>query len=109
MQVEMPDQPGADRRERAHRSLRIFSAVVSAVFCLIMGIFLVIAPWMEPWDTNFFSFLSPDSFREATFAEWWRGVWSSNYFRGAISGLGVLNIYIAFLEAFRLRRFARED
>jgi hypothetical protein len=29
------------------------------------------------------------------------------YVRGAISGLGVVNLYVAFVEIFRLRRFAR--
>jgi hypothetical protein len=28
------------------------------------------------------------------------------YFRGAVSGVGVINIYLSVLEAFRLRRFA---
>ena len=28
------------------------------------------------------------------------------YLRGAISGLGVVNLYISLIEAFRLRRFA---
>ena len=31
----------------------------------------------------------------------------NTYLRGAISGLGVVNLYIAVVEAFRLRRFAR--
>jgi hypothetical protein len=28
------------------------------------------------------------------------------YVRGAVSGLGVVNIYISMLELYRLRRFA---
>jgi hypothetical protein len=28
------------------------------------------------------------------------------YFRGSISGLGLVNIFVAFLEIIRLRRFA---
>src|SRR5205085_2785100 len=33
--------------------------------------------------------------------------WENMYVRGAVSGLGVVNLYISFLEIFRLRRFAR--
>ena len=33
--------------------------------------------------------------------------WTSSYFRGALSGLGVLNIYISIGELLRLRRPAR--
>jgi len=93
-------------REDQNRSLQIASAVVAAIFCLVMGCFLVIVPWMTTWETNYFSFLSADSFKEATFSEWWRNVWISSQFRGAITGLGFVNIYIAVVEAFRLRRFA---
>jgi hypothetical protein len=32
------------------------------------------------------------------------GVWDSPYFRGALSGLGVVNIYISLAEVFRFRR-----
>ena len=37
----------------------------------------------------------------------WHRFWDNSYVRGAISGLGVVNLYISFLEIFRLRRFAR--
>ena len=35
-----------------------------------------------------------------------RGVWLNGYFRGAVSGLGVLDLWIALGEVFRLRRFS---
>jgi hypothetical protein len=62
------------------------SAVVFITFCLEIGLFLLIFPWTEYWDGNYFSDL---------------------YVRGAVSGLGVVNLYISFVEIFRLRRFAR--
>ena len=37
---------------------------------------------------------------------WAQSVWVSPYFRGAISGIGLVNIYISFVEVFRLRRFS---
>jgi hypothetical protein len=43
----------------------------------------------------------------ASLAPEWRVYWFNAYVRGAVSGLGIVNVYIALLEIFRLRRFAR--
>jgi hypothetical protein len=72
-------------------------AVLFVTFCLEIGLFLVIFPWTEYWGGNSFSTLLPE----------WRQYWQNAYMRGAISGLGVVNLYIAAVEIFRLRRFAK--
>jgi hypothetical protein len=59
-----------------------------------LGMFLVIFPWSDFWDRSFFSSLAPE----------WRLYWDNAYLRGAVSGLGILNVYIALVEIFRLRR-----
>ena len=73
------------------------SAVVFITFCLEIGLFLLIFPWTEYWDGNYFSSLMPQM----------KNYWDNLYVRGAVSGLGVVNLYISFVETFRLRRFAR--
>lgn len=73
------------------------SAVVFVTFCLEVGLFLLIFPWTDFWDANYFSTLIPG----------WSAYWGNLYVRGAISGLGMVNLYISFIEIFRLRRFAR--
>ncbi len=73
------------------------SAVVFITFCLEIGFFLLIFPWTEAWDSNYFSTLIPDL----------KPYWDNMYLRGAISGIGVVNLYISFVEMFRLRRFSR--
>lgn len=72
-----------------------FSALLFIIFCLEVGLFLLVFPWTEAWDSNFFSGMVPE----------WHRYWDNDYVRGAVSGLGVLNLYIAILEIFRLRRF----
>jgi hypothetical protein len=72
-------------------------AVLLVTFCLEIGFFLVIFPWTSYWETNYFSQLVPG----------WHVYWYNNYFRGAVSGLGALNLYVAFTEILRLRRFAK--
>ena len=37
----------------------------------------------------------------------WHQYWDNMYVRGAISGLGVVNLYISLIEVLRLRRFAK--
>ena len=73
------------------------SAVLLITFCLEIGFFLVIFPWTEVWENNYFSSLVPE----------WRQHWDNMYVRGAVSGLGVVNLWISFAEIVRLRRFAR--
>ncbi len=73
------------------------TALIFIVFCLELGMFLVIFPWSELWDRNFFSTLAPE----------WRFYWDNAYLRGAVTGLGIVNVYISLVEIFRLRRFAR--
>ena len=70
------------------------SAVLFITFCLDIGLFLLIFPWTDYWD-NF-----------AAFMHVWRPYLDNLYVRGAISGLGVLNLYISLGEVFRLRRFS---
>ncbi len=81
-------------------------AVLFAIFCFELGVFLLVFPWLEQWQVNYFALLTPDSYREASWYEWWRRVWNSGYFRGAVSGIGLVNVYVSLVAVFQLRRFA---
>jgi hypothetical protein len=71
-----------------HRFLR----VILILIWFELGLVLILVPWSEYWDLNFFLYQYPPL-----------GVIASNAFlRGAISGLGLLNVLFA-LEAFRFR------
>jgi hypothetical protein len=67
-----------------------------AIFAFEIGIFLVIFPWMDDvWKMNSFQSAFPAL----------RNIWEDPYFRGALTGLGLLNVYVAFWELLRsLRR-----
>ena len=82
------------------------TAVLFAIFCFEMGLFLVLFPWFGHWEVNYVAWIAPDSGNALEFAQRWRSVWLSPFFRGAISGLGLVNIIIALGEVFRLRRFS---
>jgi hypothetical protein len=56
-----------------------------------LGLFLLVFPWLSSWDLNWiplhFPLLS--------------SIWLNPFFRGGLSGLGVLNLYVAIMEAGR--------
>ncbi len=57
-----------------------------------LGLAVIVLPWSEYWDGNYFVFQYPAA---AIFLK-------NPYLRGMISGLGVMNVLFA-LEAFRRR------
>jgi hypothetical protein len=63
--------------------------IVLIIFAFELGLFLLIFPWLDSWNMNWIPLHSP------RFA----GFWMSGYFRGSLSGLGLLNIYVALAEA----------
>ncbi len=92
LQTEAPGKPAEPSRYRwYHRA----AAMVYVFVCYEVGIVLLFFPWLEWWERNYFSALSPT----------WYEFWSNPYLRGGISGLGFVNIIIAFSETLRLRRF----
>jgi hypothetical protein len=84
-----------------------FSSVLFAIFCTELGFFLLLYPWTDAWFNNRFSAFAAETYWSVTVAEWWRGVWPNAYFRGAVSGLGLVNLWIAAAELWGLRRFSR--
>lgn len=82
-----------------YRWYHVALALIFIVFCLELGLFLVVFPWSDFWERSFFSQLAPEL----------RIYWDNAFLRGAISGLGLVNVYISLLEIFRLRRFARRQ
>ena len=73
---------------------RKLAMLLLIIVCFEVGLFLLVFPWMRYWRTNSIAALAP----------WVYQVWSSSFFRGALSGLGILNLYISIAELARLRR-----
>lgn len=65
--------------------------------CLLLGTYLILAPWdmlFGPWADNYLLAFIADK----TGAPVFQRVIASSWLRGAITGLGVVNILIAFWE-----------
>ena len=75
---------------------RLFLAVF-ILLCFEIGLFLLMFPWSSAWDKNYFLVLIP-LLREP---------FQSPYFRGAVSGLGLVNVLLGLGEAWRFRDTVR--
>jgi hypothetical protein len=69
-------------------------AVFFVLFAIELGVFLIMVPWTGMWERNFLPKLVPHFYE----------MWISPYMRGAVSGVGVLNLWIALAETISLRR-----
>lgn len=67
-------------------------SICFAIFTLGVGLFLVIFPWMANWNLNYLQGMVPA----------FRNVWKEFYVRGAVTALGLVNLYVAGLEVSRL-------
>jgi len=69
-----------------------FLRVPILLIWLVLGLILILVPWLDSWETNYLFYQYPAL-----------GILLKNPFvRGAISGLGFMNILLS-LEAFRRR------
>ena len=62
-------------------------------FCFELGFFLLIFPWSQYWENNLFLFYVPPM----------QKVFLNNFFRGAVSGLGIVDIGLGLWEALHFR------
>jgi hypothetical protein len=67
------------------------------IFCLVIGAFLIVIPWHALWDSNFLLAYVPPL----------RTVMLNNFFRGAVSGLGAVDVALGMAAIGRLIRSLR--
>jgi hypothetical protein len=73
------------------------SSILFIIFCFELGLFLLIYPWTDGWTDNYFASAVPGSVMTG-----WHIFWDNRYVRGCISGVGIVNLWIAVAEVFRL-------
>ncbi len=72
----------------------ILTHIFFVLFCLEIGLVLVLLPWTFFWDNNYFFSLTPRLDE----------IWLSTYLRGGVSGIGLINLWIGLTEAWRMWR-----
>lgn len=73
--------------------------------CLMLGVFLTLLPWFSfgvigDWGDNYFLAL----LTRVTGLPFLHRAVASSWFRGAITGLGILNLFIGFWEMAHFRQ-----
>jgi hypothetical protein len=86
----MPPPQKPDRRQLW---LQRFWLVMFVLFCLEVGIILIVLPWTRVWSENSLLLGYPQV----------RQFFLQNFVRGLISGLGVVDIWMGIAEAVRYR------
>jgi hypothetical protein len=100
--IAKPNPAGDEEKPSKFHWYHKVSALLFILFCLEVGLFLIVFPWTERWDDNLFATFLSSSIPH------WSEYWQSSYLRGAVSGIGVVDLFICLSEIFRLRRFSQD-
>ena len=83
------------------------SVIFYIILCLEIGIFLTVLPWwpqgmwgISDWGNNYFLLYAA----RKTGIQGLQAVVASGWVRGAVSGVGLLNLGIAFLEILHFKQ-----
>jgi hypothetical protein len=83
------------------------SVIFYIILCIEIGIFLTVLPWwpqgmwgISDWGNNYFLLYAA----RKTGIQGLQSVVASGWVRGAVSGVGILNLGIAFWEIFNFKR-----
>jgi hypothetical protein len=90
--------PPVPQRKQMSGLRRRLWVLLFAIFAFEIGTFLVVFPWMDSWTLNHLPTFFPGHEIEL------QDLWDDTYFRGSLSSLGLLNVYIALREALHLIR-----
>jgi hypothetical protein len=88
-------EPPAAPPRPAYRWYHMLGAAALIAVCTAMGLFLLVFPWSTFWEANTYVLEVPAI----------QNYWSSPYLRGAVSGLGLVNLFFALVDLVRFRRF----
>jgi hypothetical protein len=97
----LPNSPwgeSSEARDERRPNIRALMAwighIIYILYSLEVGIFLLFLPWQDIWDNNYLLYQYPQI----------RPVVVNSYFKGAVLGLGIVNIMIGIQEIAHLRK-----
>lgn len=96
-QIDPTPPAGSGDPQLSHSPLKWHRRLLGfcfAIFALELGIFLFIFPWLRVWNVNWVPMQSAGL----------HALWMNPYFRGALSGLGLVNLYVGIAELGRQLR-----
>lgn len=97
----IPPQPGnltsPQNAGTSPQSLSRLLRIIYILYSIEAGLFLMWLPWTSFWDTNYLTYLYPRI----------PAVISNPFFKGAVLGLGIVNILIGIREVVHFRKNAK--
>jgi hypothetical protein len=100
----LPNAPWADTSDSKNepgsyvRSVMLWIwHILYILYSLEVGVFLLFLPWLRIWENNYLLYLYPKI----------RPVIANPYFKGAVLGLGIVNILIGLQEIASFRKTSR--
>ncbi len=82
---------------RLHGRMTWFWHLLYIVYSLEVGVFLLFLPWLGIWDNNYLIYRLPAI----------RPVVTNPFLKGAVLGLGIVNILIGIQEVVHFRKSCR--
>ena len=86
------------------------SVIFYIILCIEIGLFLTVLPWwpqgmwgISDWGNNYFLLYAA----QKTGIQGLQAIVASGWVRGAVSGVGILNLGIAFWEIFHFNKTVR--
>ena len=91
-------QQGAAEVSRTTLWLHRLSLIIFVIFCIELGMLLTVLPWTRVWTEN--TLLAANHS--------WRAIMQDNFVRGAVTGIGVVDIWIGIWEAVHYREAGKK-
>jgi hypothetical protein len=76
----------------------VLRRLIYVAYFLEVGLLLLLVPWSSFWERNYFAVAWP----------WFEDLLRNNYVRGAVSGLGIVNLLMGFAELFAVLSARRQ-
>ena len=87
---------GGRGKPRSNKLVQILT-ILYIMFTLEFGVALLVLPFLSIWESNYLLYLYPEI----------RQIVENPYFKGAVLGLGIVNILIGFKEIVHFKSFSK--
>jgi hypothetical protein len=95
MSLEFPDSDLVkERKPPSEPWSKLVVRILYIIYSLEVGGFLMLSPWLPFWDNNFLLFRYPIL----------RPIVNSPFLKGAVLGLGIVNLIIGLSEIVNIRK-----
>lgn len=92
-----PDEPTAESKRYPRRhgvGVTWVWQILYILYCLEVGVFLILLPWLSIWDSNYLIYRYPVM----------QPLVTNPYLKGAVLGLGIVNVLIGIQEIVQFRK-----